>query len=75
MRMHGFTDLEDRFLGSEGMSALRSALASVRAIGGEVRAAVAAGLAKDDYDRADKILGAVGAAERILLNAANLKGA
>jgi hypothetical protein len=73
--MYGFSDLEDRLLGPEGGSALVAALDSVRKIAAEVRAAVAAGVPKSDFDRTEKILAAAQAAERILLNAANLKGA
>lgn len=73
--MYGFSDLEDRLLGSEGVSVLGTALASVRAVATEVRAAIAAGLPKEDFVRAEKILGAARAAEDILLTAANRKGA
>ena len=73
--MFGFTDLEDRFLGAEGRSALHAALESIRGVGSELRAAIAGGLPKDDFAQAEMILAAAGAAEHILLNAANLKGA
>lgn len=73
--MQGFTNLEDRMLGPEGLDALSGALASVRAVGAEVRSSIAAGLPHGDFAHAEKILAAVDAAEQILLNSANLKGA
>lgn len=73
--MHGFTDLEDRLLGPDGATALSAALAKVRAIASELRASIAAGLSQDDFAQATKILAAATAAEHILLNKSNLKGA
>jgi hypothetical protein len=75
LRMYGFTDLEDRLLGPEGPAALASALASVRAIAADLRASMAGGLSHTDFAQAEKILAASAAAERILLNDANTKGA
>jgi hypothetical protein len=73
--MYGFTDLEDRLLGTEGPAALAKALDSVRAIAAELRASMAGGLPKTDFAQAEKILAASAAAELILLNAAKKKGA
>ena len=73
--MHGFTDLEDKLLGPDGAAALTAALSNVRAIASGLRAGIAAGLSQDDFAQATKILAASTAAEHILLNKANLKGA
>ena len=73
--MHGFTDLEDRLLGADSAQALSASLASIRDIAAGVRASISAGLGRDDYAQAEKILAATRAAEHILLNTSNLKGA
>jgi hypothetical protein len=73
--MFGFTDLEDRLLGAEGVSALRSALDAVRKVETDVRASVSAGLSHTDSAQARKILAAATAAQSILLTAAHPKGA
>ena len=73
--MYGFTDLEDRLLGAEGVEVLREALSKVRAIETEVQASVSAGLGQADFEQARKVLAAAKAAETILLTAANPKGA
>lgn len=73
--MFGFTDLEDRLLGAEGVSALRTALETVRTIESDVRASVSVGLSHADFAQAQKILAATAAAQSILLTAAHPKGA
>ena len=73
--MFGFTDLEDRLLGDAGVSALRTALDTVRAIETEAKAKITTGLSHDDFAQAQKILAAAAAAQSILLTAAHPKGA
>jgi hypothetical protein len=70
--MFGFSDLEDRILGTEGTGAVRQALADLAALKARAETEVGKGLAPADYEKAGKLLGAIRASTAIL--AVPLKG-